>query len=85
MLAPLCPGEQAHGCHSTCFPQCGSLCARAQLDNRRGGGEPADAPAPLELRFPDSRGHVARHAWLSGGRLLVGFSSGEPVCAVDEH
>ncbi|KAK9824992.1 hypothetical protein WJX81_005508 [Elliptochloris bilobata] len=39
-------------------------------------GEPGAVPLPLELRFDDSRGQVARHAWLSGGLLLVGFSIG---------
>ena len=61
---------------------CRRPCAAVQLDDGE-GGEPDAAPAPLELRFPDSRGLVARHAWLSDGRLLVGFSNGEQRLPAD--
>ena len=44
-----------------------------------------DMPAPLELRFPDSRGLVARHAWLSGGHLLVGFNTGKQRTSAAPH
>ena len=68
-------------CHGLLSADC---CAALQL-NDGGGGEPEAVPAPLELRFPDSRGLVARHAWLSDGRLLVGFSTGEQRLSAAPH
>jgi len=52
--------------------------AALQLGGEARGADAAvdAAAAPQELRFADSRGLVARHAWLPGGRLLVGFSTG---------
>jgi hypothetical protein len=53
-------------------------CAALQLgcEARDAAAAVGAAAAPQELRFADSRGLVARHAWLPGGRLLVGFSTG---------
>ncbi len=49
---------------------------QAQLAGGEGAGSAEAAAPPLELRFVESRGQIARHAWLGRGLLLVGFSSG---------
>ena len=49
---------------------------QAQLAGGEGAGSADAAAPPLELRFVESRGQIARHAWLGRGLLLVGFSSG---------
>lgn len=48
----------------------------AQLAGGEGAGSADAAAPPLELRFVESRGQIARHAWLRRGLLLVGFGSG---------